>query len=91
MITSGDDLPVNVELVKIRTIFELTGGRFSSEPAKIKSMNVIEIVRQTFAATQAYDESLPKVLPVLERLLLDLKSFKDLLLAKNVLTDSSEL
>lgn len=31
-------LPVNVELVKIRTIFELTGGRFSSEPAKIKSM-----------------------------------------------------
>lgn len=31
-------LPVNVELVKILTIFELTGGKFSNEPAKIVSM-----------------------------------------------------
>lgn len=30
--------PVNVELVKIRTILELTGGKFSSEPAKIVSI-----------------------------------------------------
>lgn len=28
-------LPVNVELVNILTIFELTGGKFSNEPAKI--------------------------------------------------------
>lgn len=31
------DIPVKVELVKMRTIFELTGGRDSSDPAKIKS------------------------------------------------------
>lgn len=31
------NLPVNVELVKMRTIFELTGGNVSSEPANIKS------------------------------------------------------
>lgn len=30
-------LPVNVELVKILTIFELTGGRDFSEPPKIRS------------------------------------------------------
>lgn len=29
---------VNVELVKIRTIFELTGGRDFNEPANMKSM-----------------------------------------------------
>lgn len=30
-------IPVKVELVKIRTIFELTGGNDSKEPANIKS------------------------------------------------------
>lgn len=30
--------PVNVELVKMRTIFELTGGRDSSEPRNMESM-----------------------------------------------------
>lgn len=30
-------MPVNVELVKILTILELTGGKFSRDPAKIKS------------------------------------------------------
>lgn len=30
--------PVNVELVNILTILELTGGRDSNEPAKIKSI-----------------------------------------------------
>lgn len=31
-------LPVKVELVKIRTIFELTGGRDFNDPAKIESI-----------------------------------------------------
>lgn len=30
--------PVNVELVKMRTIFELTGGRDSSEPRNMESI-----------------------------------------------------
>lgn len=38
------DLPVKVELVKIRTIFELTGGKDSKEPAKIKSTVLSSIV-----------------------------------------------
>lgn len=35
--TKWNFIPVNVELVKIRTIFELTGGNDSKEPANIKS------------------------------------------------------
>lgn len=38
--------PVNVELVKIRTIFELTGGRDSKEPANMKSMVRSSIVME---------------------------------------------
>lgn len=34
-------MPVNVELVKIRTIFELTGGNDSNEPANIKSVIIL--------------------------------------------------
>ena len=30
-------VPVKVELVKMRTILELTGGKVASDPAKIES------------------------------------------------------
>lgn len=46
------DVPVNVELVKIRTIFELTGGKVSSEPANIKS-TVLSSILVDDAATDA--------------------------------------
>ena len=35
--TTTGDPPVNVELVKMRTILELTGGRLCREPAKMRS------------------------------------------------------
>lgn len=38
-------MPVNVELVKILTILELTGGKFSSDPAKIRSTVLSSIVK----------------------------------------------
>lgn len=38
-------LPVNVELVKIRTIFELTGGNDSNEPQNIKSTVLSSIMK----------------------------------------------
>ena len=44
-------LPVNVELVKILTIFELTGGKDLSDPEKIESITFSSIVKQ-FKKTQ---------------------------------------
>lgn len=42
--------PVNVELVKILTILELTGGKDSKEPAKIKSTVRSSILNVYFLA-----------------------------------------
>ena len=39
---------MNVELVKILTIFELTGGSCSKEPAKIKSTVLSSILIRCF-------------------------------------------
>jgi len=38
------NLPVKVELVNIRTIFELTGGKDFKDPEKIESIVVSSIV-----------------------------------------------
>jgi len=51
-------LPVKVELVKIRTIFELTGGKFSKEPANIKSMVLSSILKRYTANLVKFEVAL---------------------------------
>jgi len=52
------DPPVNVELVKMRTIFELTGGRDSREPRNMESMVRSSILVLSFLS---YSKKMPQV------------------------------
>lgn len=50
--------PVNVELVKILTILELTGGKDSKEPANIKSTvrsSILNVYFLTFSICFAFN------------------------------------
>ena len=49
------NMSVNVELVKIRTIFELTGGKSTSDPANIRSI----VCSSIFVSSHADSKTMP--------------------------------